>query len=121
LLDFAASPWDYDAVLEDELELEDAEADDAAKKYIHSKNADQHLDEEQRRFIWIMCRPLLEGQARITDIELYNTSFFLPDDLSKANPYNNWFLRFPECCPSFLFQQLVTYNGVTDLVNVSEG
>ena len=79
---------------------------------------DQHLDVEQWRFIWILTCPLLEREGGIHDIETYNNSFFFPKRLEEATPYNNWFLRFPETCPSFLFQQFVTPNALIDLTGV---
>ena len=116
-----ATRWctSYDEILKDELALEQAEADEKDRKYIYSKNPDQQLDEEQRRFIWIMSRVFTRRKFQMTDVETYNESFFWRDDHSNSNPYNNWFLQFPEWCPSFLFHQFVTTTGTRDLFGVS--
>jgi hypothetical protein len=55
---FAASPWDYEQILEDEKAIEMAEAPREVVKFInaHSRSADQQFDEEQRWWMWIVLR-----------------------------------------------------------------
>jgi len=99
--------------------IEEMEADEVIRRWIYSKNQDNQLDVDQRRFVWIMCRSLLKRDFSIPQVEKYNNSFFWRKDHTHSNPYNNWFLRFPETCPSFVFQQLSTNTGVHDLIAAS--
>src|SRR6201999_1366578 len=107
-------PWDYKMVLEDEVRLEDLEAPEYFKKWINSRTGRQQLDVEQRRWVWINLRQLLnkEEGGSLLEVESYLNGWFILDDMREATPYNNWYLRFPQSCPAFLFTQFKTMESI---------
>ena len=118
---FANSPWDYKQILADEIALQELEASPEVVAWIVAagRSKDQHFDEEQRRFTWILMRWILRQKISPTEVEQYFEDLLNPADLSKATPYNYWYFRFPEYCPSLPFYQFATSDGIQKQQNVS--
>lgn len=118
------SPWDYDRLIRDEEKIINSEASDEIKSFIHGEpptTQSLNLDTHQRRFIYILSRPLLSLKKgyNLRAIEKYIDAIFFAPNLAEANAYNNWFLRFPECSPSFVWRELGSGVGLQAFVSVS--
>jgi hypothetical protein len=92
-----AGGWDYDRLVE----WEAAECKDASRRlqnWLHSKTP-QDWDSTQRTWLYIQLKDTFAQPLGKDETFIKYTHLFWPEDWSQANPYNCFWLRFPDSSP----------------------
>ena len=102
------SPWEYETIKRYE-HTQEAALPSHIKEWI-ARKANQKFDREVRLFVYLNTRDLweLSSDASKSQVEARFNQLFSPPDLSKATPFNCFFLRFYDFSPCFPFREIST-------------
>ena len=118
LLALDESVWSYDEIKKYEAAQRNF-LSQAVRNWVDSPK-DQKFDSDVRLWIYLNTRHLwdLNSTASKSDVEKLLNTLFSPSDLSKATPFNNFYLRFYDYSPTFPFRNLTTAQGYESLCKV---